>query len=106
MAQRLSVESELKVQCGPVENIQSGYEVKLTNIKIGSYEMNSIDIRNRTTGKLMAEYKEIVNWLYLPYFKWLDWAQYSSERQSKPNETRFYDFQYDVLKVKKSQSGA
>lgn len=88
-------------QCEPVETILSGYAVKLNSFKIGSFEMNSINIFNRTSGKRIAEYKEIVRWGHLPFFRWLDWAQFSDERHSKPHKTRFYDFQYDVLKVKK-----
>lgn len=92
-------------QCDPAENIISGYAVELHSIKIGSFEMNSMNIHNRTTGKLMAEYKEIVRWNHLPFFKWLDWTHFSAERHSKPQETLFYDFQYEVLKPRDGEEG-
>lgn len=103
LSQDPNIPYSIPEQCDPVERILSRHVVKLNSIKVGSFEMNCIEIRNRTTGILMAEYKEIVRWGYLPFFAWLNWAQEGSPRRySKPDKTRFYDFQYDVLKVKKS----
>jgi len=92
-------------QCDPVEHILSGYAVKLNSFKIGSFEMNSMEIQNRMTGKLMAEYKESVRWGYFPFFMWLNWEHATQVRHSKPDETRFYDFQYEVLKLNNEKGG-
>lgn len=94
-------------QCDPVETILSGYAVKLNSFKIGSFEMNTMSILNRTTGQLMAEYKEIVRWGHLPFFCWLLAGEFGGGgsggvRHSKPQQTLFYDFQYEVLKLKSS----
>lgn len=88
-------------QCSPADHVLSEYVVRLNSFGIGSFEMNSMEIRNQASGKLMAEYKEIVRWGYFPFFMWLGWEHATHVRHSKPDETRLYDFQYDVLKVKK-----
>jgi hypothetical protein len=99
--------NHIYTQCDPVEHARSGYLVKVSKFELTSFEMNSLKIFNRTTGKLMAEYREIIRWNYLPFFVWLfrHQIQLNAEGDSCPDKSRLYDFQFDVLKVKK-QRGA
>ncbi len=91
----------LPIQCIPVSDIQSGYLVKVRKIKLGISEIHFMKIKNRSTGKLMAEYNEVVLWPFFPFFDWLKWYDSVGTRVSHcPAISRFYDFQYDVLKLK------
>lgn len=101
-------------QCSPVEDIRSGYLVKLEVIKIGHAEMNLLKIYNRSTGALMAEYRDLIDrqyrgwaWGPLPFFNWLGYKGNTNHFGGShcPEKLRFLDFQYDVLKVKNKGGG-
>lgn len=87
--------------CISSDNVTSGYLVKIERIKTGISEIRFMKIKNRSTGKLMAEYNEVVIWSVFPFFNWMKWKWWSSKGISCPAKSRFYDFQYDVLKLKK-----
>ena len=91
----------LPIQCMPISNIRSGYVVKMKKLKLGISEMHFMEIKNRTTGILMAEYNEVIRWPYFPFFDWLKWYDSVGTKViSCPEKSHFYDFQYDVLKLK------
>jgi len=97
--------------CSPAEDIQSGYRVETTRLQFGLNEINFMKIYNRTTGKLMAVYREISKSPYTgarfyPFFTWLNWdhgefRSGTTEFVSCPAKERFWNFQYEVLKAKK-----
>lgn len=92
-------------QCIAVENIQSGYSVKTTELKFARNEINFLTIYNRSTGRLMGEYREVIllGYDFIPFFLWLDWGEGEGGgyRYSRPEKSRFYDFQFEVLRVKR-----
>lgn len=57
-----------RTSCSVVKDIKSNYMVKVTIIKAGISELDFKNIYNRATGKLMAEYKQVVIW---PFFHFL-----------------------------------
>ena len=87
-------------QCIPVSGIQSEYMVQVKKITIGISEMHFMKIKSRTTGKLMGEYNEVIRWPFFPFFNWYKWKWWGGMGTSCPARSRFYDFQYDVLKLK------
>lgn len=92
----------LPIQCVHVSGLQSGYLVKVRKIKLGISEIHFMRINNRTTGKLMGEYNEVILWPFFPFFDWLKWYDSAGTEVSVcPKVSRFYNFQYDVLKLKK-----
>jgi hypothetical protein len=94
-------------QCDPAEQIRSEYLVKLSKFDLASFQMNSMKIYSRATGNLIAEYREIVRWSYFPFFAWLFRHQghFAAEGYSRPEKSRLYDFQFDVLKVRNGAGG-
>jgi hypothetical protein len=90
-----------RTSCSTVNDIKSRYMVKVTTKKVGIVEINFKNIYDRTNGKLMAEYKQVVKWPYLPFFNWLHWAETGSHGESCPATDRYYYFEYEVLKPKK-----
>ena len=103
---------EIFAQCSPVEEIRSKYEVKSDILKFALIQMDFMKIYDRSTGRLMAEYREIskspyTGIPYLPFFTWLHWGDFkANDLVTCPDEPKFFEFQYEVLKVKKSPSGA
>jgi hypothetical protein len=87
--------------CTSISNVKSNYLVKIEKVKTGISEIRFMKIKNRSTGKLMAEYNEVVIWPQTPFFNWMEWKWWSTKGISCPAISRFYDFQYDVLKLKK-----
>ncbi len=94
-------------QCVAVENIQSEYMVSTWNFQFARNEMNCIKIYNRTTGNLLGEYREVtrLGYDFIPFFIWLEWGEGSGHRYSRPEKSRLFDFQFDVLKVKQQNRG-
>lgn len=91
----------LPMKCIPISNIQSEYMVKVKKITMGITEINFMIINNRSTGKLMGEYNEVVRWpAYVPFFNWMKWRWWSGMGTSCPAKRQFYSFQYNVLKPK------
>jgi hypothetical protein len=92
------------IQCVPVSDIQSGYLVTVKKIKLGIAEIHFMKIQNRSTGKLMAEYNEVIAGNKKNFISFIDLTQVGEGGGSIdccPKKSRFYDFQYDVLKPKK-----
>lgn len=97
--------------CSPADGIQSGYRVETKRFQFGLNEINSIKIYNRTTGKIMAVYRDISKSPYTgarfyPFFTWLNWDRGefrsgTTEFVSCPAKEHFWNFQYEVLKAKK-----
>jgi hypothetical protein len=90
-------------KCAPVGDIRSRYVVKTKRLKFARNEMNFLTICNRSTGQLLGEYREVIRLGYdfIPFFIWLDWAEGNPERFSCPENSRLWDFQYDVLKLRR-----
>lgn len=100
---------EVFAQCAPVAEIRSRYIVKSEIMKFALIEMDFMKISDRSTGRLMAEYREIAKHPYAgapyyPFFTWLNWHGdifKANEYISCPEKSQFFSFQYEVLKVKK-----
>jgi hypothetical protein len=96
-------------QCAPATEIRSKYVVKSEVLKVSLIEMDFMKISDRSTGRLMAEYREISKHPYAgvpfyPFFTWLNWHNdtfRANEYVHCPEKSQFFEFQYDVLKVKK-----
>jgi hypothetical protein len=100
---------EVFAQCAPVAEIRSGYVVKSESLKFALIEMDFMKISDRSTGRLMAEYREIAKHPYAgapfyPFFTWLNWhgdMVKANQYVSCPEKSQFFSFQYDVLKAKR-----
>ena len=92
----------LPSQCTPVSDIKSGYLVKVKKVKIGTSAIFFMKIRNRSTGKLMAEYNEVVlggKKYFLSFPSFFDgWQPNPSDGIA--HKKLFYYFPYNVLKLK------
>lgn len=96
-------------ECMPVTEIRSRYLVKSEMIKFALIELDFMKISDRSTGRLMAEYRAIVKHPYAgapfyPFFTWLNWHGgifNANNYVSCPEKKQFFSFQYEVLKVKK-----
>ena len=76
--------------------------VKVEVIKLGIAEIDFKNIYDRSSDKLMAEYKQVVIWRYFPFFNWLHWGERGGHGLSCPADFyRYYYFEYEVLKPKK-----
>jgi hypothetical protein len=75
--------------------------VKVSTFKIGIAEINFKKIIDRSSGKLMAEYKRVSLWSCFPFFEWLEWRWWSKTERSThcplPDD-RYSSFEYEVLK--------
>lgn len=94
------------VDCKPVTSARSDYLVRTNIIAIGRAAIGTVHVYNRSTNKLMAEYRlaqraSSMSILGLPFFNWLRLADGSPEIVSCPEKSRFNYFQYDVLKPKR-----
>jgi len=101
---------EVFAQCTPVPEIRSRYVVKSESLKFALIEMDFMQISDRVTGRLMAEYREIAKRPYAgtpfyPFFTWLNWDHGEFRGGTGPvrcpRESQFFTFQYRVLKLKK-----
>lgn len=101
---------ETIIQCTPAENIRSNYLVKLDVHRFLLVKISYLNIYNRTSGAIMAEYRDVVfdkyrgwAWGPIPFFHWLnfDWNMAKHGGAHCPEKLRYRNFQYDVLKVKK-----
>jgi len=100
---------EVFAQCAPVAEIRSRYVVKSESLKFALIEMDFMKISDRTTGRLMAEYRAISKYPYAgapfyPFFTWLNWHGdmfQANQSNSCPEKSQFLTFQYEVLRVKK-----
>jgi hypothetical protein len=94
--------NRLSFNCVPTHDVHSGYTVKSTNWKLGLTEVRFVKISNRSSGRIMAEYGEVTRWInILPFFGWLNLGDGSAPGVSCPPQSRYYDFHYEVLKIKK-----
>ncbi len=91
-------------RCTPVESAESNYFVMIKRMRFGICELRFMKIRNRSTDKLMGEYREVALRNFLPFFNWKFFdgrAELGREIAfSCPGKSRFYDFQYTVLRPK------
>jgi len=65
--------------------------------------MHFMKIKNRSTGKLMAEYNEVILYDSGKFISFIEATRITDRHDavmSCPKKRRFYDFQYDVLKPK------
>ena len=90
-------------KCFPVEGAKSEYLVKSDIYSFALLKIGFVQIYERTTGRLMAEYREMRKYSdLLPFFVWLRWAGEPSTLVPCPVNSQFDTFQYDVLKVRES----
>jgi hypothetical protein len=100
---------EVFAQCAPVTEIRSKHVVKSEILKFALIEMGFIKISDRSTGRIMAEYRDISKKSYAgapfyPFFTWLNWHGdmfQANQSVSCPEKSQFLTFQYEVLRVKK-----
>ena len=91
----------LPVECLPIMKIKSEYSVKVKKVAFGISEIHFMKVSNISTSKLMGEYNEIIRYPYFPFFNWVRWYDsVGTGIYSCPTKSRFYDFQYEVLKLK------
>lgn len=93
-----------RTSCSIVNEIKSRYMVTVTTTKLGIAEINFKKIYDRTTGKLMGEYKRVTLWSCFPFFEWLGWRWWSKGEGSlhcPSTARRYYSFEYEVLIPKK-----
>jgi hypothetical protein len=89
-------------QCIPASKVQSEYRVRTEKWIFGLTEIRLVNIFRLSTGKLMAEHREVLRWINnVPFFLWLNMGDGSSQGISCPIKSRYHDFHYDVLKPKK-----
>jgi hypothetical protein len=96
-------------KCMPVEEVRSKYAVKSISLEFLLVTMNIMEIHDRANGRLMAEYRGISKHPYAgvpfyPFFTWLNWYNdtfKANEYVHCPEKSQFFEFQYEVLKVKK-----
>lgn len=95
------------ISCSPAESIQSKYLVRTEMNTFLQLRLNATKIYSRSSGELMAEYRELINeayrgwtWGPVPFFNWLGlkWNMASYGGANCPERSRFLDFQYEVLK--------
>jgi hypothetical protein len=98
------------ILCNPVENIQSNYLVRLDVHRFLLVKIRCLNIYNRASGVIMAEYRDVIfdryrgwAWGPIPFFDWLnfDWNMAKHGGAHCPENLRYSNIQYDVLKVKK-----
>jgi len=92
-------------RCFIVDKIKSRYLVRVTKIRIGILEINLKRVYDRTSGKLMAKFNRVSRWAYfnfltIPFFNWLEWADYSEAEGSVhcPFDDYLDPFEYKVLR--------
>jgi len=97
-------------QCSPIADIKSKYVVKSDYCSYHLIGLSYVKIFERTTGRLMAEYRQIARYPYagapfFPFFTWLNWdhGEFRGGINTLrcPKESEFFTFQYRVLKLKK-----
>lgn len=88
-------------QCISVDDIRSIYMVKTRKLQLFDIEISSIEINNRATGQLMGEYREMRRSIAFPFFTWLGSGTETGRTVSCPERSRLYDFQFEILKLKK-----
>ena len=96
-------------KCIPVNEIKSKHVVKTSNIKLALLTIHFVEIRDRSLGRLMGEYRMIskqpyAGTPYYPFFTWLNWHGgifKANEYVSCPEKSQLFSFQYEVLKAKK-----
>lgn len=89
--------------CEPASQSQNDYMVIVKKTRFGVAEIRFMKIRKRSTGTLMAEYNEVALMDKNNFISFIDATQVGeggSIPTTCPKKSRFYDFQYDVLKPK------
>jgi len=97
-----------RTDCHEIDTPASKYTVKVNSTKIGTSEVNIKKIINRSTGRVMAEYRQLALEFLFPFFSW--WYKYDGSPTritcpwDKQNQyygiSRFSTFEYQVLKPK------
>lgn len=88
--------------CVQTNYVQSAHTVRSVSSELGLAEIRFVKIFRTSNGLLMAEHSEVVRWInILPFFNWINWGDGSAPGVSCPPQSRYYDFQYDVLKAKR-----
>lgn len=94
--------ANLTHNCVQTNNVQSLHTVRSVSWKLGLAEIRFVKIFRTSNGRLMAEHSEVVRWInILPFFNWINWGEGSAPGVSCPPQSRYYDFQYDVLRDKR-----
>jgi len=90
-----------RMSCVVVDQPMSRYVVKASQKKILITSIESKRIFDRSNGKLMAEYCQATIEVVFPFFNWLDWQPMGGSLKHCPRGSRYYYFEYEVLKPKK-----
>jgi len=98
----------VRTDCRVVEHPQSRYVVYASTSQICTTSFNSKIIKDRTTGKFLGEYKEVVNEKVFPFFSWSFKGDGSPPTVRCPFDKgggtangRYLNFEFEVLKPKK-----
>jgi hypothetical protein len=105
LAENNEINKYAKAICLTKDSIESKYEVRISKVKIGIMEINKKNIIDRSTGKLMAEYHEVTLMDKRNFISFIDDTRVGEGGGgdvlvSCPQNSRFDEFQYDVLKPK------
>ncbi|OPY73661.1 MAG: hypothetical protein A4E62_00337 [Syntrophorhabdus sp. PtaU1.Bin002] len=84
--------------CTVVDQPMSRYMVKVTEIKIGTGGIQTKQIFDRATGKLMALYRQATLDPFFPFFNWLYQADGGGKILNCFGSDRYYYFEYEILK--------
>ncbi|WP_028895761.1 hypothetical protein [Syntrophorhabdus aromaticivorans] len=97
-----------RTDCHEIDTPASKYTVKVNSTKFGTSEISIKKIINRSTGRVLAEYRQAALSFSFPFFFW--WYKYDGSPTritcpwDKQNQyygiSRFSTFEYQVLKPK------
>jgi len=87
-----------RMSCVIVDQPMSRYVVKTRQKRFLITSMESKKIFDQSKGKLMAEYRQVTISEELPFFHWLGWQPTGGSLKHCPRGSRYYYFEYEVLK--------
>ena len=89
-----------RTNCVVVDQPMSRYVVKASQREFLVTSIESKKIFDRSQGKLMAEYRQATIEVIFPFFNWLGWDSTGGSLKHCPRGSRYYYFEYEVLKPK------
>lgn len=97
-------------KCYSIDKPMSKYAVIVSDFKLGIAEIKTKRIIDRSNGKLLAQFRQVVSDGYLgillwnngpiPFFNWLNWWKNTAPGLCSPDCASYYSFEYKVLKPK------
>lgn len=112
-SEKPSMPGTVRTSCAEIDLPESPYMVKVTKRQVGTASFQFKKILERSTGKLLGEYNQVVYaYIKIPFFNWLihgDWSiptiRCPTDELGKYPNGKFNTFEYKVLKPKNKQTG-